>query len=74
MRIRPRTRRTLTADEDYTIQSVTVTMGGVDISSCYANGVITIPNVTGDVVDTAAARRQVYADIRAVQNGRGRAE
>ena len=54
---------TLTADEDYTIQSVTVTMGGVDISSCYANGVITIPNVTGDVVITAVAAATVYADI-----------
>lgn len=49
--------------EDYTIQSVTVTMGGVDISSCYANGVITIPNVTGDVVITAVAAATVYADI-----------
>lgn len=54
---------TLTADEDYTIQSVTVTMSGVDISSCYANGVITIPNVTGDVVITAVAAATVYADI-----------
>lgn len=54
---------TLTADVDYTIQSVTVTMGGVDISSCYANGVITIPNVTGDVVITAVAAATVYADI-----------
>lgn len=54
---------TLTADEDYTIQSVTITMGGVDISNCYANGVITIPNVTGDVVITAVAAATVYADI-----------
>lgn len=54
---------TLTADEDYTIQSVSITMGGVDISSCYANGVITIPNVTGDVVITAVAAATVYSDI-----------
>lgn len=54
---------TLTADEDYTIQSVTITMGGADISSCYANGVITIPSVTGDVVITAVAAATVYADI-----------
>lgn len=54
---------TLTADVDYTIQTVTVTMGGVDISSRYANGVITIPNVTGDVVITAVAAATVYADI-----------
>ena len=54
---------TLTADVDYTIQTVTITMGGVDISSCYANGVITIPNVTGDVVITAVAAATVYSDI-----------
>lgn len=54
---------TLTADVDYTIQSVTVTMGGTDISSCYVGGVITIPNVTGDVVITAVAAATVYADI-----------
>ena len=54
---------TLTADVDYTIQTVTITMGGVDISSCYANGVITIHNVTGDVVITAVAAATVYADI-----------
>lgn len=54
---------TLTADNDYTIQSVSITMGGVDVSSYYANGVITIPNVTGDVVITAVAAATVYADI-----------
>ena len=36
--------------------TVTVTMGGRDITaSCYADGVITIPAVTGDIVITAAA-------------------
>ena len=50
----------LTADEDYTIQSVTITMGGADISDCYADGTITIPAVTGDVVITAAAEAIVY--------------
>lgn len=54
---------TLTADVDYTIQTVTITMGGTDISSCYADGVISIPNVTGDVVITAVAAATVYADI-----------
>ena len=54
---------TLTADEDYTLQSVTITMGGADISSCYANGVVSIPSVTGDVVITAVAAATVYADI-----------
>jgi glycerophosphoryl diester phosphodiesterase len=36
-------------------ESVTVTMGGVDITSCYNNGVLNIEVVTGDIVITAAA-------------------
>ena len=36
--------------------SVTVTMGGVDITdSCYANGEISIASVTGDIVVTASS-------------------
>ena len=47
---------TLTADTDYEIDSVTVTMGGVDITStAYSNGTITIASVTGDIVITASA-------------------
>lgn len=47
---------TLTADAGYTISSVTVTMGGVDVTSdVYDNGVITIDAVDGDVVITATA-------------------
>lgn len=47
---------TLTADAGRTISSVTVTMGGVDITAtAYANGVVTIAEVTGDVVITATA-------------------
>lgn len=53
----------LTPETDYAIKTVTITMGGADISSCYENGVITIPNVTGDVVITAVATATVYADI-----------
>lgn len=48
---------TISPDENYEIDSVTVTMGGVDItSSCYLNGVINIPSVTGDVIITATAK------------------
>lgn len=54
---------TLTAEADYTIQTVTITMGGTDISDCYAGGVITIPNVTGNVVITAVAEATVYGDV-----------
>ena len=47
---------TLTPNSGYLLESVTVTMGGVDItSSAYANGVVTISSVTGNVVITAIA-------------------
>lgn len=41
----------ITPNEHYSITSITVIMGSVDItSSVYADGVISIPKVTGDVV------------------------
>jgi len=50
---------TITAQSGgYTINSVTVTMGGVDITStAYNNGTITIAAVTGDVTITAMASK-----------------
>ena len=47
----------LTADEGFTLEgaTVTITMGGVDMSAYYSNGKIAIPNVTGDIVITAEA-------------------
>ena len=49
----------LTAETDYALETVTVTMGGVDVTAdVYADGVINIPAVTGDVVITATT---VYA-------------
>lgn len=46
----------LTADTNYWLGSVTVTMGGVDITATvYSSGTITIPAVTGDIVITATA-------------------
>lgn len=45
---------TLTPATDYALGSVTVTMGGADVTTdVYADGVINIPAVTGDVVITA---------------------
>lgn len=42
---------TITAIEGYEIETISVLMGGVDITSeCYSNGQITIANVTGDIV------------------------
>lgn len=49
---------TLTADEDYTIDTVTITMGGDDITSTAYNtetGTISIASVTGNIVITATA-------------------
>lgn len=46
----------LTADSGYTINSVMVTMGGVDITAtAYSNGTVSIASVTGDVVIVANA-------------------
>lgn len=47
---------TLTAKSGYEMGTVTIKMGGTDItSSCYSNGAINIPAVTGNVVITAVA-------------------
>ena len=47
---------TLTATGSYTLNTVTVTMGGVDITSTsYSSGTITIHSVTGNIVITATA-------------------
>lgn len=47
---------TLTASTNYTLNSVTVTMGGVDITStAYSSGTVSIPSVTGNIVITATA-------------------
>jgi hypothetical protein len=48
---------TLTLGASYTWDSVKITMGGTDItSSAYSNGVVTISNVTGNIVITASAK------------------
>ena len=47
---------TLTANNGYSLSDVTITMGDTDItSSCYSEGIITISEVTGDIVITANA-------------------
>ena len=43
----------ITADSNYRIKTVTITMGGVDITNtAYSNGRINIPNVTGNITIT----------------------
>lgn len=44
---------TLSANSGYTINSVVITMGGTDISEYYKDGIISIPEVTGDIAITA---------------------
>ena len=47
---------TLTAADGYVLDTVTVTMGGVDITATvYSGGTVAIPSVTGNVVITAKA-------------------
>lgn len=47
---------TLTAVSNYTLNTVTVLMGGVDITStAYSSGTVSIPSVTGNIVITATA-------------------
>lgn len=48
----------LIANEGYGIDSVSITMGGVDVSTFYKDGIISIPEVTGDIVITATAIAQ----------------
>lgn len=46
----------LTADDGFNMDTVTVTMGGVDVTAdVYADGTITIESVTGNVIITASA-------------------
>lgn len=54
----------LTADTDYSIDAVTVTMGGVDVTSdVYTNGNIVISAVTGNVVITASAVQKESGEV-----------
>lgn len=55
---------TLSLASGYSNMSVTVTMGGTDITStAYSNGVVTINNVTGNIVITATATQVVTYTI-----------
>ncbi len=55
---------TLTANENYAISTVTVIMGDVDITdTAYADGVITINTVTGNIVITATANSTIASSV-----------
>lgn len=62
---------TFTALDGYRLNgaSVTITMGGVDISSMYSDGVLNIVEVTGDIViSVAAVSILVYSITRNLTN------
>lgn len=62
---------TLTVEAGYTNMSVTVMMGGTDITSTsYLNGVITITEVTGDILITATGLSTVAVTITGTGNAR----
>ena len=48
----------ITADGGHEVSSVKITMGGVDVSAYYKDGIISIPEVTGDIVIAAKAATQ----------------
>ncbi len=55
---------TIVPNTNYTISSVTVVMGGVDVTNTtYNNGVITIDSVTGNVTITAIAKKNSGAVV-----------
>jgi hypothetical protein len=56
---------TLTVNDGYEKLTVTVKMGGVDITStAYSNGVVSIAKVTGDIVITASAtKKAAYTNL-----------
>lgn len=62
---------TITADSGYTISSVTVTMGGVDVTAdVYVGGVVTIPSVTGAVeIVVLAAENSTSGDAELITDG-----
>lgn len=58
----------LVANEGYSIDSVSITMGGMDMSTFYKDGIISIPEVTGDIVITATAIAQAPAYVDQLTN------
>jgi len=60
---------TLATADNYSLNSATVSMGGTDItSSAYSNGVVTIANVTGNVVITAATTKLYDAQVEYIES------
>lgn len=63
---------TITADDGYTLDgaTITITMGGTNVSQYYSNGTINIPAVTGDVVISVSAVESVRVNLFDPANAR----
>lgn len=63
---------TITADNGYTLDgaTITITMGGTNVSQYYSNGTINIPAVTGDVVISVSAVESVRENLFDPSNAR----
>ena len=61
---------TLTADVGYTLNEVTITMGGTDVSQYYSGGTINIPSVTGNIVITATAVKTAKENLLTMNDGK----
>lgn len=60
----------LTADEGYELDAVAVTMGGEDVTAqVYADGIVSIAEVTGDVVITASAVKKASVAVEEIAKG-----
>lgn len=60
---------TVSANTGYTLNTVTVTMGGTDITStAYSNGTISIASVTGNVVITVTTTANTYTVTKNATN------
>ena len=62
---------TVTADGGHTISTVVVAMGGTTVQGAYNNGVVTIPNVLGDIVITVTTVQATVSSISAVYTQSG---
>ncbi len=60
----------VTANSGYAIDSVTITMGGADVSRYYSDGTISIPNVTGDIIINVTASEVVRENLFDPANAR----
>lgn len=59
---------TITPNKRCTIDSISITMGGIDISSSYSNGIINIAKVTGDIIITISATADNVSKYSIINN------